>query len=113
MVILNVEKKQAKTPQSYLKYLVQYCVLPMPLLTCLKDTHVTVFSEHRVEYNCYHYTAKRRNLLHFCYFQGKTSFRTYISRKRAALAERLNLSSVCLHLLRGLLLTGMTKASQL
>lgn len=87
----------------------QYCVLPMPLLTCLKDTYVTVFSEHSVEYNCYHYTAKRRNLLHSCYNQG----RTYISRKRAALAERRNLSCVRLHLPRGLLLTGMTKASQL
>lgn len=91
----------------------RYCILLMPLLTCLKDTYVIVFSEHSFEYNCYHYTAKRRNLLHFCYFQGNTSIRTYISRKRAALAERRNLSSVCLHLPRVLLLTGMTKASEL
>lgn len=86
----------------------------MPLLSCLKDTHVTVLSEHSVEYNCCHYTAKRRNLLHFCYFQGKKpQLELILAEKRAALAERLNLSSVCLHLPRGLLLTGMTKASQL
>lgn len=46
-------------------------------------------------------------------FRVKPQLELILAEKRAALAERLNLSSVCLHLPRGLLLTGMTKASQL
>lgn len=107
------KKNQAKYPPIIFKIFGTVLCLANASSNLLEGYPCYCVSEHRVEYNCYHYTAKRRNLLHFCYFQGKTSFRTYISRKRAALAERLNLSSVCLHLLRGLLLTGMTKASQL
>lgn len=84
----------------------------MPLLTCLKDTHVTVFSEHRVEYNCYHYTEKEGIVCISATFKVKPHLELILAEKELPL-PRDNLSSVCLHLLRGLLLTGMTKASQL